>query len=239
MAQEPTRGAAKRPHPSVPELVRGVDLSSKALRARGLTALAEVLTNGEYWLSFELSRFEPLLACAPSPLRELGVGVVLRFGEGVDGRLEARDLERARELLLPGLPSDLAGAIEAALGTLGRALSARERLEAHEREGFARYTASSALSVHGLRAGGRAQIIAGDRFLARDAELALGEVHALSAADERGRALSAPEVESETGAPIWARAPEKETRAVLLVVPGRYRLRVPGRAEAQLSILAR
>jgi len=235
-----TRPKEKRPHPTVPELVLGADLSSRALKARGTTALADVMTNGEYWLSFELSSFEPMLARAPSPLRELGVGLVLRYGEGMDGRLDEGDLAKARAELAQDLPPDLQGALAAGLAALESGLRAREAILVLEGGGFSRCAASTALSVNSLRAGGTANIHAADRLLVKDVELSLGVPHALRATDDRGRALSAPEIESETGAPIWAKPVDKnEARQIVLVVPGRYRLRVPGRAEAVVSVLAR
>lgn len=230
----------KRPHPVAPELVGGVDLSARALRALENRRLGELLDNAEYWLSFDLASFEPILSKAPSPLRELGVGVVLRYGEGLDGRLEAGDLSAAQAELFDGLPPELAAGIRAGLAVLGRAVAARARIAELEANGHARYAPAAGLSVLGLRAGGTAHILLDDRKVDRDAALALGQEHALRATDDRGRGLGAPELESETGAPIWARPVDKsETRRVVVVVPGRYRVRVPGRAEAVRTLVAR
>lgn len=242
MAVEATfaRAKDKRPHPAVPELVGGVELTSRAVRALGASPLAELLTNAEYWLSFELATFEPILARAPTPLRELGVGVVLRYGEGLDGRLTLDDLARARAELPERLPPELARAVELGLATLERAVAARSRIPELEARGYARYTPSTSLSIHGLRAGGTAHVLIDEQRSERDATLDLGQPHGLQATDERGRALGAPELESELGAPVWALAPDKrEVRSVVVIVPGRYRLRVPGRAEAARTVLAR
>lgn len=230
----------KRPHPLAPELVGGVDLSSRALRAAAQRNLAELIDNAEYWLSFELASFEAILSRAPSPLRELGVGIVLRYGEGLDGRLGVDDLTRARAELFEGLPPELAAGVQAGLDVLERAVAARSRIAEREAEGLARYAASSGLSVHGLRAGGTAHILIDEQRAERDTGLVVGQVHALRATDERGRPLAAPDVESDTGAPIWSKPTDKtEIRKLLVVVPGRYRVRVPGRAEAVRVLVAR
>ncbi len=232
----------KRPHPTAPELVGGLDLSSRALRGGEARRVAELLDTADYWLSFELASFEAILARAPSPLRELGVGIVLRYGEGLDGRLAADDLERARADLVVGLSAELAAGVSAGVDTLGRAVAARARIAELEAEGYVRYAPTSGLSIHGLRAGGTAHILVDERKAERDVGLALGQPQALKATDDRGRVLAPPEIESETGAPIWARPlPEKggDSRTVVVVVPGRYRVRVPGRAEAVRTLLAR
>lgn len=242
MALEATfaRAKDKRPHPSAPELVGGVELSSRAVRGLGSTPLAELLTNAEYWLSFELATFESILARAPTPLRELGVGVVLRYGEGLDGRLTADDLRRARAELTTGLTPELAQAVERGLATLENAVGARTRIADLEGRGYARYTPATSLSVHGLRAGGTAHVLIDEHRAERDTVLSLGHEHALQATDERGRPLAAPELESESGAPVWAQpADKREIRSVVVVVPGRYRIRVPGRADAARTVLAR
>lgn len=234
------RSKDKRPHPSAPELVGGVELSSRAVRGLGVTPLAELLTNAEYWLSFDLASFEPILARAPTPLRELGVGVVLRYGEGLDGRLAAEDLARARGELMAGLTPEFARAVELGLATLEQAVRARSAIAELEARGYARYTPSTSLSVHGLRAGGTAHILLDEQRAERDTALSLGREHALRATDERGRPLAAPELESESAAPVWALpADKREIRSVVVVVPGRYRIRVPGRADAARTILAR
>lgn len=149
-------------HPALPELVGGIDLSAESLRSRkdqaGLTPLVELLANAEYWLSFDLGTFEPLLTKSPSPLRELGVGIALRFGENVEGRLSAADLSTARSSLVEPLPPDVKEALHAGLEILERALIARDRWTELEREGFALYSPKQNLSVHALMAGGRAEI---------------------------------------------------------------------------------
>ncbi|MFO0726855.1 MAG: hypothetical protein U1E65_23925 [Myxococcota bacterium] len=235
-----TKPREKRRHPEAKELLAGADLSSKALLERAATGpLYELIANAEYWLSFELSTFEALLMRAPSPLRELGVGIALRFGEGIDGQLHPADLAAARAFFSAEAPAELGAALEMGLGSLERAVAVRERLAEFEAEGFQRYAATQALSVHGLRAGGSAEIEINGAPLKKDTIIALGAPVELRAIDEKKRHLAPPEIESELSAPLWAKpVPDKgETRVVLFVVPGRYRLRVPGRADATKTVL--
>src|SRR5690348_4666860 len=100
-----------------------------------------MIANAEYWLSFDLAAFEPLLAKCPSPLREFGVAVALRFGDGVDGMLDANDLARAKETVLEGELTDaLRAGLTSAFETLDRAVKTRDRLSEIEAAGFRRYT---------------------------------------------------------------------------------------------------
>ncbi len=230
----------KRRHPEARELLGGADLSTKALIDRQAAGpLVEMLSNAEYWLSFELSSFEPLLVRAPSPLRELGVGIALRFGEGIDGQLNLGDLALARDFLKTAAPPELEAGLASGLASLERAVSTREKLAEFETQGFVRYAPGQALSVHGLRAGGSAEIAVDGVPLGKETQLALGVPVVISATDEKKRSLAPPEIESELMAPIWAKPlPDKaDSRTVLFLVPGRYRLRVPGRAEGGRSVL--
>ncbi|MCC7381861.1 MAG: hypothetical protein IT384_08535 [Deltaproteobacteria bacterium] len=238
------RAAEKRKHPALPDLVLGHDLSHAALLARddsaALGALIELLQNAEYWLSFELSSFEPLLSRCPSPLRELGVGIELRFGEGVDGHLSSEDLSEARRQLLPSLPADLGRAIGSGIEALEHAVAARDRLPDLEALGFASYQPASGLSVHGLRAGGRATILGDGEALRGDAVLPIGKPVVLTATDDRDKPLAPPEVENDLSPPLLAKnGAEDGEREVVFLVPGRYRLRVPGRAEGVKTVLVR
>ena len=241
---QPSRPPQKASHPAVPELVRGLNLGAAALRARPdadrARTLIEVLANAEYWLSFDLASFEPILALCPSPLRELGVGVALRFGEGVDGTLAAGDLERARAAILAGLPEDLAAGVGDGLDTLGRAIAARDAVPALLADGFEVYAPSAGLSVHALRAMGRAKIeVGGGTEKKALVEAPVGARLTLAGTDERGKPIEAPEVESRLRPPIYTRPTEGNTRSIVLVVPGRYQIRVPGRAEGDRVLIAR
>lgn len=244
MSPEPQlrRPAEKRRHPLAAELVGGLDLSPKALRERPdaaeLAPIAELMANAEYWIAFEVASFDPLLLRCPSPLRELGVGVALRFCESVDGQLSAAELDAARAQLLPGLPADVASAIEEGLSVLAHFVTARDAAEELKTRGFTPYAPSGGLSIAGLRSLGRAEIYADGEKLDRDGALPLGVPVVLTATDERGKALPAPEVESDLGAPLLAQSDDGE-RSVVLLVPGRYRLRVPGRSEGVRNVLAR
>src|SRR5258708_2034603 len=110
-SQQQRTGPIRLPHPLMLQLVGGVELSLAILNRREdaseITAFAQMLANAEYWLSFDMAAFEPLLSKSPSPLRELGVAIALRFGEGFDGGLSLEDLARAKEALSPKLTQDL------------------------------------------------------------------------------------------------------------------------------------
>lgn len=234
--------AGRSAHPSMPELVGGLELSAAHLHRRedagAIEAFTRMLANAEYWLSFELASFEPLLETCPSPLRELGVAITLRFNDRMDGELTRDDLSRARELLA-GLSSDLASGVAEGLETLLRAVDARESRPRFEAEGFSIYNPTSALSVHSLRAMGKASISVFGRS-ATDKQLAVrvGEAIRLSAVDERNRPVKPPEIESRLGAPVLTRDEPEGARSVIFLVPGDYVLRVPGRAAGERKLRA-
>ena len=242
------RGAQAKPkHPQLPELLGGLNLGANALRSRSdaaqLTTLIELLANAEYWLSFDLAGFEALLARSPSPLRELAVGIALRYGEGIDGSVQASDVASARTVLLSSIPADLESGLVRGLDTLDRSIAARDRRADFAAEGFEEYTPTAALSIHALMAMGRARIevsgarsgLGGGTF-----EVELGVPLDLSSSDDRGKALDPPEIESELGAPLIVRRPEgSPARRVVFLVPGRYRLRVPNRSEGARWLIAR
>jgi hypothetical protein len=238
MGSGPARPVTQVP---VPELVGGLDLAIEPLRATPATApLAALLDNASYWLSFDLARFEPTLAGMPAPLRELAVGIVLRFGETLDGRLTLGDLERFRSEVVEPLPAELAAGLASAADTLARTVAARDAAEARQAEGFGPYAPATALSVHALRASGRSTIdLDGDRGGRGETRVDIGQPLRLSATDERGRPLEPPEIEGP-GLILVREAPGVPgARDVILNVPGRYRLRVPGRAEGNRRLLAR
>src|SRR5205814_9321811 len=119
-ARQQQRSAPARPsHPIMRETVGGLELSVASLARREdankIKPFAQMLANAEYWLSFDMASFEPLLAKSPSPLRELGVAVALKFGEGMDGGLSLADVERAREAIATKLTGDLKSGIELGL----------------------------------------------------------------------------------------------------------------------------
>lgn len=203
----------------------------------GTRALALLLRNARYWLIFEVASFEPLLRHTPAPLLELGVGLLLRYGEDPAGRLELRDIEAAR-LELAELPPDLAAPLERALGLLARGVITRDALPSREREGFRAVRGSAGVSAFALRAAGSAAIeVAGHPRQGR-LEVELGEPLLISATDERGRPLPPPEVSSKLGAPVWLDDLDARSRRVLLAVPGTYTLQVPGRAGGSRTLLA-
>lgn len=240
------RGSNRRdPHPALPELVGGLDLSVESLRGRAdhsaLRPLVELLDNAEYWLSFDLGTFEPLLAKSPSPLRELGVGIALRFGENVEGRLSSADLDTARASLVAPLPDDLKGALHEGLAVLERALLARDRWTELTRAGFAPYAPKKNLSVHALMAGGRGQIRANGEPLGKGQRLRVpvGEVVELAGFDDRGHPAAAPELEMTAEGSLLARdGADSNRREVVLLVPGAYRVRVPGKLEGDGFLVA-
>lgn len=228
------------------DLLGGVDLSSEALRTRddaeGLAPLIGLLDNAEYWLSFELAPFEPLLAYTPSPLRELAVGLTLRFGESIDGRLHEDEIHGFSASILGALPADVAGPLEQGIESLRRAVAARERTEEILSSGFAEYRPPQALSVHALLAKSKALLRVDGKPLSKKSpiEVEIGRPVVISAADESGKALESPTVESELNAPVLARRDDPAgTRTVLFQIPGRYRVRVPGRLEGDGVLLAR
>lgn len=241
----PARSGPGRPaHPVLRELAGGLDLSVPALAkrpdAKALDVLSQMLSNAEYWLSFDVAAFEPLLAKSPTPLRELGVAVALRFGDGLDGGLALADLARARDALVAKLPSDLKAGVEVGLTTLERAVRARDHVAELEKDGFKRYVATQSLSVHALRAMGRSTItITGHKDDEKKVEVRFGEPIRVASFDERGRPLSPPEVESHVEAPLWFRdEKEPNQRTIFLVVPGEYFVRVPGRATGDRKLIA-
>src|SRR5688572_17278588 len=149
-------------HPSLPDLVGGIELSASAIEKRedapALSDFARMLANAEYWLSFDMASFEPLLEKSPSPLRELGVAVLLRFSEQMLGELTVQDLEVAKKVVVPSLTLDLQPGVEHGLDTLVRAVKTRDMLDALRAEGFSEYTGGKGSSVHTMRLAGASSI---------------------------------------------------------------------------------
>lgn len=250
MAATQTRGSAagdaRIPHPVVPQLLAGLDLSSAHLATLpptpGLDRLQRMIANAEYWLSFDASNLDPLLQSCPTPLRELGVAIALRFGEQFGGRITHNDLSAARAELLEALPPAIRTSILAGLEILERSIRARDGRPDLEARGFRPYVATRSLSVHALRAGGKAIItIEGVDDNAIGVDVPLGQEIKLTARGERGQALAAPEVESPiANAGVLVFDPPGESgRRIVFTVPGQYRLRVPGRATGDRKIIAR
>lgn len=233
------RPSPKTGHPVLPDLVDGLDLSVTGLTAHDdraeLDALIAVIRNAEYWLSFDLAKFEPCLQKLPSPLRELAVGITLRFGESVDGQLRAAEIESARGLT-DTLPAPVADALRAGLESLDRMVRARDGQQRWLDEGFRLYKPATSLSVHALRASGQCNIsidTSGEHVL-------VGEPAVLSATDERRRTIGPPEIETALEAPVLIRDdPETLRRTIVLTVPGPYRVRVAGRASGDRKVIAR
>jgi hypothetical protein len=229
-------------HPSIPDLVGGIELSASAIERRddatALTDFARMLANAEYWLSFDMASFEPLLEKSPSPLRELGVAVLLRFSEQMIGELTIEDLEEAKKVVVPRLTVDLQPGVEHGLETLVRAVKTRDALEKLKADGFVEYSGGKGTSVHALRAAGSSQItIDGQSPKEKRPTVELGKPVRLAATDERGRTLDPPEIESRISAPVLVRDANGERTAVFFV-PGEYHLRVPTKATGDRKIIA-
>jgi hypothetical protein len=226
----------------MPDLVGGIELSASALEkredAKAIADFARMLANAEYWLSFDMASFEPLLEKSPSPLRELGVAVLLRFSEQMLGELTLADLEEAKKVVVPALATDLQPGVEHGLDTLVRAVRTRDALEALKTEGFVEYAGGKGTSVHALRAaGGSTILIDGKTPPEKRPTIELGKQVHLKATDERGRALDPPDIESRISAPVFIRDVQGE-RTVIFFVPGEYHLRVPGKATGDRKIVA-
>ncbi len=244
VAAAPARDS--KPPPHLPELLLGADLSAGSLRSRPdaeqlgpLIALAE---NADYWLSFQAGAFRPPLASCPSPLRQLAVGIALRYGHAIDGGLEPADLDIFAETIGGGLPEDLATAVKSGIDTLRRMIAAYAQQAAWLEDGWEVYAPESSLSVHELRASGTGTILidGGPPRGAGAIDTALGAPVVLSATDERGRPLTPPAIERPDHWPVLSRTDEaKGERTAILFVPGKYRVRVPGKAHGALSLFAR
>lgn len=223
-------------HPVMRELTGGVDLFAAAKGAAG--SLGQMWSNAEYWLSFELAHFEPLLSKCPSPLRELGVAIALRYSDRFGGELSLAELEAAEGSLLPECEGPLREGLAGGLATLRRAVEARDRVPSLEAEGWRLYAPTAGRSVHALRAMGKA-LIHVEGAVDRDGKLegGVGQVLLTSATDDRGRPIAAPEIENRLGAPLLTRD-DGERRQYLLLVPGEYVLRVPSKASGDRRLVA-
>ena len=235
--------AGRAVHPTVARLVGDVDLAVRTLEARAdakeLSDFIKMLANAEYWLSFDLASFEDLLTCCPSPLRELGVALLLRYSESVGGTLDADDLQRARDDLQVRLPEDLAKGVLEAVDSLTRAVEARDARDQFLSQGFRAYRQSPGMNVHALRAMGAATIhISGVDTTTRQAVLPLGVPVELRADDERGRPLEPPDVESRLRAEALVKS-RSGLRTVVFLVPGEYTFRVPTKATGHRKVLVR
>ena len=235
--------AIRRGHVELPELAGGLSLSVESLRRRDdadkMETFIQMLANAEYWLSFDLHSFEPILASAPSPLRELGVAAALRFSERVDGRLSVADLDAAEQFVLRRIAPDLRAGVTEGLNRLKAVVDTRDQQESLAAEGYVAYDHEPALSVHALRAMGRAHIIVdGDRDRPNTIEAQVGHPVRLSSIDDKDRPLDPPEIETDTGAPLLVRSIDG-ARDVIFMVPGRYRIRVPGRASGDKKVMVR
>lgn len=218
------------------ELTGGVDLFAAAKAATG--GFGQMWANAEYWLSFEVAHFEPLLAKCPSPLRELGVAIALRFSDRVGGELTLAELEAAEQSLLPESEGPLRQALAGGLSALRRSVEARDRVPSLEAEGWKTYVPTAGLSMHALRAMGRAQIdVGGATEKGGRLEAEVGQVITATAVDERGRPIAPPEVENRLGAPLLFQD-QPEGRRYLLLVPGEYLFRVPSKASGERKLTA-
>jgi len=236
-------GSARAHHPSVPALLGGAQLAPSQLRARAdaeqLGDFIKMLANAEYWIGFDLASFEPWLNKCPSPLRELGVAVLLKYGEDIGGRLGQRDIERAQEGLQSTLPSDLDEGVQRGLLSLKRAVQARDRAPGLLQDGFHTSQRNAGMAAHALRAMGSASIwIQGVGAKDRAPQLEVGAPILMRASDERGRALSPLEIDSAMSAEVLIRD-EEQARTVVFLVPGEYQVRVPSKASGARKLLLR
>lgn len=241
-----TTGALTSPRQKDPglELLGGVDLSVGRLRGQleqepSLSPLIEMLDIAEYWLSFDLASFEPMLTGCPSPLKEIGVAALLRFGERPDGRLSPDALAATRRAL-GKLKAPYADGLDAGLQSLNRAVAARERFDELLEDGYVVAEAGTTLSAHALRAMGHADIEVVGHDNKGLVEVQVGEPFETRASD-RSKILTPPVVESLVQMPVLIRDQDdtQKTRAAVVLVPGRYILRVPGKATGERHLLAR
>lgn len=230
-------------HQTLPELVNGLDLSRSALLKiedqSNVATLVEILTNAEYWLSYEPESFDHELMLCPSPLRELGIGIALRFGHSLNGDLTEQDIEQCRQLLSPELSNEMADGVERALQTLKRVVEIRQVSDTYRDQGYQLYEESKTLSVHALRASGRATIKLDGRMVSSsNTPIMIGQAVKIAALDEKGRPLSLPEIFNSNKAPIYYRdSPEQDYRECIFAVPGMYRVSVPTRPEGGHKLL--
>lgn len=233
--------APRRHHPLLPELVGGIDLKPSVLSAGPdadeIGEFIKMLVNAEYWIGFDLASFEPMLTQCPSPLRELGVGILLKYCEHVDGALGSEDLQRAHDHLKDYLPQRLWVAVSAGIASLSRAVLARDNREAWLQDGFQPSQQEAGFGAHALRAMGSAHItIEGVEDEARRPQLQVGTPIVLSATDERGRELAPPETASKLAAEVLTKD-ERHTRTVVFVIPGEYQVSVPTKATGSRKLL--
>ena len=221
-----------------------VDLSLKTLASRPdlsrLTSLLKMMENADYWLSFELARFESFLMLSPSPIRELGVGLALRFAEQIEGQLSREDLRTARsEVLADDLPGDIAEGVSTVIDILERAVTVRDQAAELESEGFVQSEARPVLSPGILQAMGRATVhVEGQPDNVSPIYVPLGSELIVSATDEKGRPIEPPVIENAMGPPVWMRT-EDRRRWIVIAVPGMYALRSPFKAEGARKVIAR
>jgi hypothetical protein len=246
----------RRNHPVLPALVGDLDLSLAQLaahpEAKRLQSLIELLTNAEYWLSYEPDAFDQAVLKSPSPLRELGIGIALKFGHSVGGELARCDLEICRTQLSQELPPEFFEGIEQGIMSLIRLVEINTQLDEITDEGYRVYEFTNTLSVHALRASGRATIKLDGRFVTgTQSDVKIGQSIKLSALDENARPIKLPEINDKVGGSIYARdhlldrrasldplaaSPDQEYREYIFTVPGLYRVSVPSCAEGGLKL---
>ncbi len=231
----------RRHHPVLAELVGSIDLKPSVLSARPDVAeigeFIKMLVNAEYWIGFDLASFEPMLTRCPSPLRELGVGILLKYCEQVDGTLGTEDLQRATEHLQDYLPEDLWAGVQAGISSLTRAVQARDQSEALLQEGFETSQQEAGFGAHALRAMGSAHItIQGIDDKERRPQLQVGVPIVLSATDERERDLAPPEIASKLAAEVLTKD-NRHQRTVIFLIPGEYQVRVSTKASGARKLL--
>ncbi|MEE2901241.1 MAG: hypothetical protein VYC39_02880 [Myxococcota bacterium] len=235
----------RRINVSLPELLDGLTLTRQSLEQRNengaVSSLLELISNAEYWLSYETDNFDPNLMYCPSPLRELGVGITLRFGHSLEGLLAIEDIESCREEIMSTLPQDFHEGFQNGLDTLTRVVEVRAQVPSLEEQGYRRYEESKKLSIHALRASGRATIkLNGRHVTSQKSTFLVGESIRISAVDSQNRPIDLPEVSNRTGSPILSKdSLDGDSRECIFTIPGIYRVSVPSRAEGGHKLFIR
>jgi hypothetical protein len=229
--------AQQRPaHPVMRELLGGLDLAA-LMKAGEQGAFGKMLANAEYWLSFDVASFEALLSKCPSPLRELGVAIALRFSDRMGGELTLSDLGEAQKVLMAEAAEPLQKGLSEGFLALRRAVEARDRIPELEAQGYKTYAQTAGMSVTALRAMGKAIIEIEGQSESGRVDVVVGQPLVVKALDERKRPIAPPEVESRLGAPLLYKDDEP-TRTYVFLVPGEYLLRVPSKASGERKLTA-
>lgn len=193
--------------------------------------LARMHANGAYWLRFQGVDLPPEVLACESPLRELAIGTVLRFGDPLDPELTPD--------MVTQVAAELAGqakAPPAVLRQLERFADALASVSTWLERGFAWRASNASASGYMVRAGGRH-----DATWEIDGQ-ALGEeapagctIDVRVVAPGTGR-VPAPDIHNERGAQHLWRRTSADHQQVVLCIPGRYLLALPGQPARTLDV---